>query len=117
MCVGSPAAGPGGRSRAPDVSAGIGRGCDASPSIAGAPIGRVGLPLDHAHRLQAVEQAHERDGLDVEHGGKANLVGPLAPSELREYGALGSRQAELRCPSTLLKTLPEQAGNVVQHKS
>ncbi len=59
-----------------------------------APVGGVGAALEPAARLHAVDQAGERDRLDLEEVGEADLVDAFVPGELAEEVILSGREPQ-----------------------
>src|SRR4029077_20019325 len=83
---------------------------------AGAPVAGLGLALDPAVLLHAVDLSHQGHRLDLEQIGEAGLVDPLCASQIAEHLALCPGQAEEQ-QRPLIEPAPEQAGDVVNEKT
>jgi hypothetical protein len=90
-------------------------GCRQEMQEPDAPVGGMGPALDEAGGLELVDDAPERDRLDLEDIGKPALMDALVLGEVREHLPLRPRQAE--APGPLLETLAEEARNVVKDEA
>ena len=72
-------------------------------------------PLDQTRLLQPVEDAGERDRLDLEDLGQRALLDALVARQMRQHLALRAGQPELA--RILLEALAHQAGHVVQEEA
>ena len=79
------------------------------------PVGGVAAPLDEPGRLEPVQDAQQRDRLDLEDLGEADLVDPLVLGEVDQH--LPLRAGEPEAAHALLEPLAQQAGDVVQHEA
>src|SRR5215469_13967983 len=81
----------------------------------GAAVARARAPLDQAVVAQAVEEARQRDRLQIEHLGKLALLEALKPVEPREHRPFGTGHPERGC--LLVRVSAEKARYVIDRKS
>src|SRR5580693_8062504 len=83
---------------------------------AGPPVAGLGLALDPAILLHAIDLPHQRHRLDFEQVGEAGLIDPLVACEIAEHLTLcASEPEEKQC--ALIEPAPEQPGDVVNKKT
>ncbi len=82
---------------------------------AGAAVGRVGVTLDPARLLHAVDLADQRHRPDFQEVGQAGLVDALVARQVAERAALRPGQAE--APPIMVEAPPEQARDIVDEKA
>src|ERR1700736_895125 len=82
----------------------------------GAPVARLGLPLDPAVFLHAVDLPHQGHRLDFEQVGEGGLIDPLVPREIAEHLALRASESQEK-QRALIEPAPEQPGDVVNEKT
>ena len=92
-------------------------GCAAGgePQQAHAAVPAMEQPLDQPRLLQPVEDAGERDRLDLEELGQRALLDALVARQMRQHLALRPGQPEVA--RILLEALAHQAGHVVQEEA
>ena len=78
----------------------------------GAPVGRVGAPLDHSGGVELVDEPAERDRRDVERLGKLALFRALAALEARKHGPLGAGGVEF--PGAMVRVGAQKPRGVVE---
>src|SRR6516165_2153280 len=83
---------------------------------AGAAVARLRLPLDPSVLLHAVDLPHQGHRLDFEQIGEACLVNPFVAGEITQHLALRPGKTEKE-QGALIKTPPEQAGDVMNKKA
>ena len=81
----------------------------------GPPVGRMRMPLDQPLGLELVDDAAERDRLDLQQLGQTALVDAFVLREVSQDLPLRPRQA--RAARVLLEAPLQQAGDLVQQKS
>src|ERR1700730_6945929 len=79
------------------------------------PVGRMRMPRDQALRLQLVDDAAERDRLDLQQLGQPALVDTFVLRKVSQDLPLRPRQA--RAARILFEASLQQAGHLVQQKS
>ena len=81
----------------------------------GAAVAGIGPALDQAAVAELVEQAGERDRLQVEHVGEFGLVEALGTLEPDQHGPLRPGDAELR--RLVVGIGPQQTGYIVENEA
>jgi hypothetical protein len=80
-----------------------------------ASVGGVRLPLEQSKRFQLVDDAGERNRLDVEKLGEAALIDTLVSGEVSQDLPLRTREARPAC--VLLESLSQEPRDIVQQEA
>ena len=91
-------------------------GTEREPDRAHAPVGRVQAAFDQATLLQAVEQAHQGDRLDIQPRRQARLADPLFMGDMQQDRRFRTGERQTRLAGALHEAAAHHARGVVQQE-